>query len=432
MPLEPEQLLQRALDAGALDEQKGRAAVAVYAKLQAMGASFSFGDFLVDRGLMARMAVDAIEADTGETFSSVDTLGDFELLEHLGEGASGAVFRALQKSLHREVALKVLNTVIAQDPEAVEQFLREARAVAQLNHPNVVHGYSVGTDHGLHYFAMELLLGGSARHVMETAGGRLGERRALELIQQAALGLKAAHARGILHRDVKPDNILLTEEGVAKLTDLGIAQVVRVTSDNGTFAGSPPYVAPEIVKGSAMNDPRSDIYSLGATLFELLIGAPPFLHEDPQEILRMHLDEEPHDVRTLRPELTGRTATLVKLMLAKEPDQRALSAEVIANAINRIFQELDAAQNAPPPEQPWVKHPVQSAPSRAVRPMYRPGARPAQRPASKQLVRPYSKPAPRPVVRPAPKPLVRPPSTANVLNRPVTKGHVPPIRRRPR
>src|ERR1043165_6053187 len=187
MPLEPEQLLQRAIDAGALDEQKGRAAVAVYGKLQAMGASFTFGDFLVDRGLMARMPVDAVEADTGESFTSVDTLGDFELLEHLGEGASGAVFKALQKSLNREVALKVLNTEIAQDPEAVEQFLREARAVAQLNHANIVHGYSVGTEHGLHYFAMELLLGGSARAAMDAEGGRLSERRALELVQQAAL-----------------------------------------------------------------------------------------------------------------------------------------------------------------------------------------------------------------------------------------------------
>src|SRR4029077_15724661 len=110
MALEHEQLLQHAINAKALDEQQGRAALTVYSKLQQMGATFSFGDFLVSRGMLARMAVDTIEADTGEPLQSVDTLGDFELTEHLGEGASGAVFKALQKSLNREVAVKILNT----------------------------------------------------------------------------------------------------------------------------------------------------------------------------------------------------------------------------------------------------------------------------------------------------------------------------------
>ncbi len=269
MPLAPEQLLQHAVEAGTLDEQKGRAALAVYTKLQEMGAEFGFDDFLVERGLLTRMAVDAFNADCGESYSAVDTLGDFELVELLGEGEYGAVFKALQKTLGRDVAVKVLNTEIAQDEAAVERFLREARAVAKLNHPNVVGGYSAGSDQGLHYFAMELLEGGSARDAM-AENGSLSERRALEIVREAALGLQGAHAAGILHRDVKPGNILLTHDGVAKLTDLGIAQTVHATADGGTFWGSPPYVAPEIVRGTAANDARSDIYSLGATLYELL------------------------------------------------------------------------------------------------------------------------------------------------------------------
>ncbi|HLX62195.1 MAG TPA: protein kinase [Planctomycetota bacterium] len=428
MALEPEQLLQRAVQAKALDEQQGRAALTVYLKLQQMGASFSFGDFLVSRGMLARMAVDTIEADTGEPLQSVDTLGDFELVEHLGEGASGAVFKALQKSLNREVAVKILNTDIAQDDEAVEQFLREARAVAQLNHPNVVHGYFVGTDHGLNYFAMELLDGGSTRQLMEAEGGRLSEKRALEIVQQAALGLKAAHARGILHRDVKPDNILLTADGVAKLTDLGIAQVVRTTTDTGTFAGSPPYVAPEIIKGTALNDPRSDIYSLGATLFELLIGAPPFLADDPQEILRMHLDDEPLDVKALRPELNPRTATLVKLMLVKDPEHRALSAEIVANAIARILQELAAAGSAPRPAV-QMRSPVKPMAKpmyRPARPGLRPGYRPAPRPTVKKIARPVQRPPsspgiPQPVQRPPSSPGITPPAGAKTPPRPAVR-----------
>ena len=388
MPLEPEELLQRAVDAGALDEQKGQAAVAVYARLLEMGAEFSFGDFLVERGLLARMAVDAFEADSGQTFTAIDTLGDYQLIELLGEGESGAVFKAVQSLINREVAVKVLNTEIAQDPVAVERFLREARAVAKLNHPNVVHGYSAGTEQGLHYFAMELLDGGSARDLMEAAGGRLSEMRALEITLQAAEGLKAAHACGILHRDIKPDNILLSSEGVAKLTDLGIAQIAHSASEGGTFWGSPAYVAPETIRGGDAGDPRCDIYSLGATLFEMLIGAPPFLDDDPEEILRMHLNDEPLDVKLLRPELNPRTATLIKLMLAKKPTERAHDADVVVRAIQKIIQELKQTAAVATGRTPARPH----AP---VRPFV---------PQKKRLLKP-AKPAlvrvPRPLPRPA-------------------------------
>ena len=481
MALEPEQLLERAIEAGALDEQKGRAALAVYARLQDMGAEFTFGDFLVERGLMPRMAVDALDAGTDETFEGVDTLGDFQLVELLGEGENGAVFKALQISLERDVAVKVLNMEIAQDEAAVERFLREARAVAKLNHPNVVHGYAAGSEHGLHYFAMELLQGGSARELMETDGGRLSERRALEIVAQAAEGLKAAHAHGIIHRDVKPDNILLSEEGIAKLTDLGIAQVQYAKADGGMFWGSPPYVAPETVRGSSNNDPRSDIYSLGVTLFELLIGSPPFLADDPEEILRMHLDEEPHDVRQLRPELNAKTGTLVRLMLAKEPGERPLNADVVSKAIARILQEMSmpsrSAIQIPPPARNAAaqQRPQSSAgkrpipPRSVVRQMQRPGGAPtilhsrapsqpppasarphavharpgqngAQRPNGPQQARPNhpapraAAPAGRPAAMPRPRPSGQPNPQTQAPARPglPARGAPPPRGKRPK
>ncbi|MEI6236835.1 MAG: protein kinase, partial [Planctomycetota bacterium] len=368
-------------------------------RLRDMGAEFSFGDFLVERGMLPQMAVTAFESESGESFGTVDTLGDFQLIELLGEGENGAVYRATQLSLDRDVAVKILNTEIAQDPAAVEHFLSEAYAVARINHPNVVQIYSRGTEHGLHYFAMELLEGGSARDLIADAeDGRLTERRALEITAQAAEGLKAAHANGILHRDVKPDNILLSKMGVAKITDLGIAQVVHATADGGTFWGSPPYVAPETVRGTSPNDPRSDIYSLGATLFELLTGEPPFSADDPAEVLRMHLDEAPRDVRDVRPDVSSRTATLVKLMLAKEPNERIRDADMVAKQIAKILSEPNSASHpvsaAAPAPKTIVKPPVlaprrlpvglgstvkralptKPVPGRIVRPMQRPAA----------------------------------------------------------
>ena len=439
MALEPDQLLQRAVESGALNEQKGQAALAVYSRLQEMGAEFTFGEFLVERGLLPQMAVDAFESESGESFSAVDTLGDFTLTELLGEGENGAVYRAVQNSLERDVALKILNTEIAQDEAAVERFLREARAVAKLNHPHVVHGYSAGSEHGLHYFAMELLEGGSARDLItDSESGHLTERRALEIVAQAAEGLKAAHAAGILHRDVKPDNILLTRDGIAKLTDLGIAQIVYAKADGGTFWGSPPYVAPETVKGTATNDARSDIYSLGATLFELLIGTPPFMAEDPEEILRMHLDEAPQDVRALRPELNPRTATLVRLMLAKEPNERLLSADVVVKAIARIMQDLNAVAAAPAQPHVALPKPVALKPRVVMRSPVRIDLHGKKPPLKKavpgRVVRPLQRPAtahtatPKKVVAVQPRLPARPvPGRSVVLARPAVpiKGRRP-------
>lgn len=424
MPVEPEELLRKAVSSGSLDETKGRAALVVYTRLQGMGATFSFGDFLVQRGLLTQMAVDAFE-DSEDEFSTVDTLGDFELLELLGEGENGAVYRAMQKSLSREVAVKILNTELARDESAVERFLSEARAVARLNHPHVVQGISAGTEHGLHYFAMELLDGGSTRDAMEANGGSLSERQALEWIRQTALGLDAAHTAGILHRDIKPDNILLTKSGTAKLTDLGIAQVGQGYEgiEGGVFWGSPPYCAPEIITGTAQNDARCDIYSLGATLFEMLIGAPPFLNEDPAEILRMHLSEAPMDVCQLRPSLNARTGALVKLMLAKNPAERARSAAIVADAAQKIISALNAGVAGPRPATTYVK-PVS---------VHKPKLKLKRRPESSSFFG-FLTGAPRPTrpVRPRPgdkRPVAKARPGATV--KPGAKGGVRPGIRRP-
>ncbi|HEY3321060.1 MAG TPA: protein kinase [Planctomycetota bacterium] len=349
MALEEEALfLRKAVRLGALDPDKGTAALYVYSQLKKMGAKFSFGLFLVERGLLSQMALRALEEGSQTELKRVDTVGDFQLIELIGEGENGAVFRALQKSLNRMVAVKILSTDVSSNPECVEQFLREARATARINHPNVVQGIDVGHDQGLHFFAMELVNGGSARKLLESRG-RLDEFTALSLVREAAEGLKAAHDAGLTHRDLKPDNILLTVEGHAKLVDLGISQNLgaKARGEPGAdFWASPPYVAPEIISGLSENDSRSDIYSLGATLFEFLAGQPPYIGETPEDTMRLHLNAPIPDILAFRPDISPNTAGLITRMLAKDPAERAPTAEVVSSAILRILTPKEDARAA--------------------------------------------------------------------------------------
>jgi serine/threonine protein kinase len=342
------QFLKQAIQARLVDAEKGTAALTVYAQLRKMGAKFTFSEFLVERGLLSAAAAEALT--TGQQIRRVSQVGDYVLRGLLGEGQCGSVFRARQVSLNRYVALKILNTRFAADPENVQRFQHEARATARFSHPHIVQGIDSGSDQGLHYFAMELVDGGSARALIDSAPGTMAEDTALEIARQTAEGLTAAHAAGFVHRDVKPDNILLTQEGVAKLADLGISQPVARGGGEVEFWASPPYVAPEVIQGHPA-DARSDIYSLGATMFEMLAGTPPFPAQAPEEIFRLHLNEAPPDVRAARPDVRYETAALINQMLAKDPVQRTSSAAVVAEAITQILQsqpEAPAAEPAPP------------------------------------------------------------------------------------
>jgi serine/threonine-protein kinase len=287
------------------------------------------------------MGLNALENGSGNRVRAVHVVGDFELLEMLGEGQSGSIFRARQRSLGRDVALKILNSSIASDPESLQRFQNEARATARFSHPNIVQGIDVGSDQGLHYFAMELIDGGSVRLLLKNAGGRLPEKEALNITLQAAEGLKAAHAAGFLHRDVKPDNILMTKDGHAKLADLGISQAMskRPSGQEAEFWASPPYAAPEVIQGFS-GDARSDVYSLGATLYEMLAGVPPYVADSPEEMLRMHVHAAIPDLKGVRGDIDDRTAGLVTGMLAKIPSERIPNAGAVIESIDRIMDTL--------------------------------------------------------------------------------------------
>ena len=380
MPLDQDVIfLERAINAGLLDAEKGRAALVVYAQVQKMGAQFSFGQFLVEQHLISSMALTALESNVQQTLNLVSTVGDYELLELIGEGRNGSVFKALQKSLDRMVALKILHAELAADPDMLQRFKNEAQATARLSHPNVVQGIDVGASQGLNYFAMELVEGGSARKALQAAGGVLDEPTALNIVCQAAEGLKAAHAIKLLHRDIKPDNILLTSEGQAKLADLGISQMAN-SPDNETdsvyFWASPEYAAPEVILGTGNDDPRSDLYSLGATFFELLAGHPPYVKNSPKEIMHMHVNAPIPDVQVFRADVTAQTAELIKSMLIKQPAQRIQDAATVASTARHISALLSkCAAHVRPIPATGASGKLKITPRRGVSPKIRTTAR---------------------------------------------------------
>jgi len=260
-------------------------------------------------------------------------LGNFKLLRLLGKGAMGLVIQAQDVNLGRIVALKVLRKQIRgmDDEQKVQQFLREAKAVARIEHPNVAHVYQIDSHEGWWYIASEFIEGGSVRDVVRAAGP-LTPARACPITADAAAALLAVHQVGMIHRDVKPSNIMLTRNGRAKLVDFGL---VRMDDPNDPFdfsdqtIGTPHYMPPELIQHKPAT-PASDVYSLGATLYYTLTGKPPFESDDMHDILRQHVHSPRPDVRKLAPTASESLAKLVQRMMAEEPKDRPTVTEVLA------------------------------------------------------------------------------------------------------
>ncbi len=217
----------------------------------------------------------------------VQQLGDFRLLKKLGQGGMGAVYLAHQISLDRKCALKVMSPAIAENKNFVERFIREARAMAKIEHPNVVRCYAVGEDKGVNYVAMELIDGNSMQDWMETKTTlEIGD--ALHVIIVCAQALAHAHKMNIIHRDIKPDNILVTKNGAVKVADLGLAKATdedQSMTQSGTGLGTPLYMPPEQARNAKYVDARSDIYALGCTLYKFLTGTTPYKADSTLELI---------------------------------------------------------------------------------------------------------------------------------------------------
>jgi serine/threonine-protein kinase len=249
----------------------------------------------------------------------------YELLEKLGEGAMGEVYKAKQLSMNRLVAIKLLKPRLAANAEFIERFQREAHLAAKFSSNNVVQAIDVGSAGPLHYFVMELVEGVTIKQELEK-GKVYEEHEAVDLVLQVAQALQQAHRRGLIHRDVKPANIVLTADGIAKLADLGMA---RDTSDQalamgemGMAIGTPLYMAPEQIEGRVNVDSRADIYSLGATFYHMVTGQPPFPGKKAKEVYHAHLEQELTPPDHLNTRLSSGLGEVVECMMAKDSDRR--------------------------------------------------------------------------------------------------------------
>lgn len=301
---------------------------------------------------------------------------NYRIEKHLDQGGMADIYLARDLTLQRLVALKVLKPELARDAEFVARFHREIRVTAQINHPHMVHVYGTGNaPGGRPYLAMQYVRGGSLhdqlkRLKIQNAG--MTAPAALRLIRQIADALSAAHAGGIVHRDIKPTNILLHENGMPLLSDLGIASVKNATTQltrTGTVLGTPHYMSPEQSQNQKI-DGRSDIYSLGVILYELLAQKRPFEADSPLAVLHQHIYEQPEPLDQIKPELATATYAVVAACLHKEPDNRYSTAGELTAALDRAIQAEESDAFVPPA---WPKAAASSYPSSPTptRPMKR-------------------------------------------------------------
>jgi eukaryotic-like serine/threonine-protein kinase len=272
------------------------------------------------------------------------TFDHFEVVDRLGVGGMGTVYKARDTRLDRFVALKVLRRDLSSERDHASRFQHEARIAASVNHPNVIRILSSGTDHGQFYVVMELVDHGSLDDLIEQRK-RLPEERVLESGIQVAKGLRAAHQQGLIHRDVKPANILFVDEHTAKIGDFGLAGVAGEWSERQTeIWATPYYVAPERLS-SGPEDFRSDIYSLGATLFHAVAGQAPIEGNTNSAAELFDLKQRPHDLRAVAPEVSGTTASVFQRMIAPDPAERFSSYDELVAKLDDARRTLKKMDN---------------------------------------------------------------------------------------
>ncbi|MCA9738142.1 MAG: serine/threonine protein kinase, partial [Gemmatimonadetes bacterium] len=261
-----------------------------------------------------------------------EQIGRYRIESELGRGGMGVVYRATQVTLNRTVAVKMLPRQLADD-ENLERFRREAQTLAQLAHEGIVHIYDVEEHEGSHFIIMEFVGGGSLGGVIERESP-LPVDRTLEITAQVASALAAAHRRGIIHRDIKPDNILFNEEGRPRLTDFGIAHMRDGNSKTktGVMLGTPYYMSPEQARGRSVT-PASDLYALGVLMYEMLTGEVPFQGEDAVAIAIQHIQQQAPALSEKAPGTPATVIAIVERLMAKDPEQRFADAEALLQAL---------------------------------------------------------------------------------------------------
>jgi eukaryotic-like serine/threonine-protein kinase len=297
------------------------------AKLVAKGEDAkSLLEIMVEARVLTRNQSARIVKGMGETTKKLEFPG-YQMIEKIGKGSMGIVFKARQTSVDRVVAFKVLLDALAKNKEFIKRFDREAKIAAKLSHNNIVNAIDAGEVNGYYYFVMEYVEGGTIKDEIDK-NKVFEEKTALKIVMAVAEALKHAQQRGLIHRDIKPENVILTKEGGVKLADLGLARLTAdekwSMSEAGMAIGTPYYISPEQVRGQVDVDIRADIYSLGATLYHMITGQVPYDGETPTEVMRKHVEKNviltPPD--HLNTNLSSGVGMVVETMMAKNRENR--------------------------------------------------------------------------------------------------------------
>lgn len=284
----------------------------------------SLAQLLIEKQFVTEKQLNRLRSQA-EAERSQQQIPGYVVISKLGAGAMAAVFKAKQVSLDRMVAIKVLPRKFSGNRQFIERFYAEGRAAAQLNHPNIVQAFDVGQAGEFHFFVMEYVEGKTV-HDAITENKRFTETEALDIIINTADALRHAHEKGLIHRDVKPKNIMLTPQGGAKLADLGLARAIddkeAALAEKGKAYGTPYYISPEQIRGELNIGPQADIYSLGATLYHMVTGNVPFNGKNPTEVMQKHLKAPLIPPDHVNPKLSAGVSEVIEMMMAKSRRQR--------------------------------------------------------------------------------------------------------------
>ena len=301
---------------------------------------------LVAKGMVTERQIERLRPLIDEQKSGRQIPG-FQIVKKLGAGAMATVYKARQLSLDRMVAIKILPKKFMNNPQFVERFYAEGKAAAQLNHPNIVGALDVGQAGDFHYFVMEYVEGHTVYDDI-VSHRKYRETDALDMVIQIARALDHAHKAGFIHRDVKPKNIMITPEGVAKLADMGLARAVSdreaAESEQGKAFGTPYYISPEQIRGEIDVDFRVDIYSLGATFYHMVTGQVPFDGTNPSEVMHKHLKTQLKPPDHVNPALTTGIGEVIETCMAKSRSKRY-------NTTSDLLGDLEALARGEPPIQ---------------------------------------------------------------------------------
>jgi len=311
-------------------------------------------DLMIELGYITETQAERLKTGIKESKAAAHQIPGYKILGKLGAGAMAIVYKARQLSLNRMVAIKILPKRFSENPEYVERFYKEGQAAGKLNHHNIVQAIDVGEAGGYHYFVMEYVEGKTIADDL-AAGNIFKESEALDIIIQVAKALAHAHACSLIHRDVKPKNIMISTNGTVKLADMGLARattdIEAAQSEAGKAYGTPYYIAPEQIRGKIDIDGRADIYGLGATLYHMLTGRVPFMAEDSADVMRKHLREKLIPPDHINTALSAGVSEVIEIMMAKRKEDRY-------NNMEELLMDLEALRKGQPPLQAHRKFDV--------------------------------------------------------------------------